>query len=112
MVLSKVGLSGASGMVGGAIIREVLARGMTGRLSSRKTPEVNHPSLHWSPWDLIEWKTPNGIDNIFSGVDDDRCLGYIQLFFSGKGGWCRLGKYYGVFVHIFFRIIFPSSDFM
>ena len=69
MVLSKVGLSGASGMVGGAIIREVLVRGMTGRLSSRKTPEVNHPSLHWSPWDLIEWKTPNGIDNIFSGVD-------------------------------------------
>ncbi|MBH15658.1 MAG: hypothetical protein CME30_00040 [Gemmatimonadetes bacterium] len=69
MVLKRIALSGASGMVGRAIIQEMIARGVTGSLSSRKPVAFDHPSFSWSHWDLLEWKDPEELGDIFGDVD-------------------------------------------
>ena len=69
MVLNRVGLSGATGMLGRAIAREMIGRGITGSLSSRTTIDSNHSSFSWSHWDLTEWKNPEELGDVFGKID-------------------------------------------
>ena len=68
MVLNRVGLSGATGMLGRAIAREMIGRGITGSLSSRTTIDSNHSSFSWSHWDLTEWKNPEELGDVFGKI--------------------------------------------
>ncbi len=68
MVLKRVALTGASGMVGRHVLKELNQRKIKVSASSRTYPR-NLPSLStWKQWDLSEWKSPGQLDDIFGDV--------------------------------------------
>ena len=69
MVLSKVGLTGASGMVGRHVAALLADDGISVRATSRRRPASLPANADWQPWDLCDWASPGSLDDIFGGVD-------------------------------------------
>ena len=68
MVLRKVALTGASGMVGRHVIKILARRGIVCMASSRRKPVFLPPQSAWTAWDLSRWKMDQELDEIFPGV--------------------------------------------
>ena len=68
MVLNKIGLTGASGMLGYHLIDAILKKNIKGLLTSRRTPSRLRDNLSWRYWDLCQWKTPAELDKLFPEV--------------------------------------------
>jgi len=69
MVLKRLAVTGASGMVGWHLIEACSAKGISCQATSRRRPKTLPPQSSWSPWDLQEWKTNEEFDQLFPGVD-------------------------------------------
>ncbi len=68
MVLNKVALTGASGMVGRHVIEVFTERNITCAATSRTRPLFLPDRSSWSAWDISEWKTTRELDAIFPDV--------------------------------------------
>ena len=68
MVLARVGLTGASGMLGGHLLSEFSQRGISVVATSRSTPATLPTGSAWSPWDLQEEIGASALDGIFPDV--------------------------------------------
>jgi UDP-glucose 4-epimerase len=69
MVLTKVGVTGASGMVGRHVLASLARDGIVAVASSRTPPQAPPPGTSWNAWDLAQWKTPEELDRIFPEID-------------------------------------------
>ena len=69
MVLNKVVLTGASGMVGRHVLAALKASGISVIASSRTRPFNLSVGAEWTPWDLCEWKHASKLDSMFRGAD-------------------------------------------
>lgn len=67
MVLKKVAITGASGMVGTYLIEEAIRRGIDLVCISRRAPLTSQKN--WIQLDLADIPVPAKLDEIFSGVD-------------------------------------------
>lgn len=65
MVLKKIALTGASGMVGRHLLSVLEERGMECVCSSRQRPHRLPAQFSWSSWNLEEWKDLKQLDDIF-----------------------------------------------
>ena len=63
MVLKRIGLTGASGMLGAHLLSRLAQDGVATLATSRRRP-VNLPAgAIWTSWDLREWRTPAELDD-------------------------------------------------
>lgn len=69
MVLTRVGVTGASGMVGRHVLSFLASQGVSQCTTSRKRPEKLPEKTAWSSWDLTEWKDDAFFDLVFPKVD-------------------------------------------
>lgn len=69
MVLKKIGITGASGMVGRHLLAALFTRGVACAATSRQRPAVLPPETSWAPWDLEVWKSPKELDQLFPEVE-------------------------------------------
>ena len=69
MVLKKVGITGASGMVGRHLLAALFSRGVACAATSRQRPAVLPPETSWASWDLEVWKSPKELDRLFPEVE-------------------------------------------
>ena len=69
MVLKRVALTGASGMVGRHTIANLSDRLIDIVATSRSAPPFIPKGLIWREWDLREWKSPDELNDIFGPVD-------------------------------------------
>lgn len=68
MVLSKVAITGGSGMVGRHIISSLLEKGIDCIATSRTKPVNKGSIVPWEAWDLREWKSVDELNALFSGA--------------------------------------------
>ena len=68
MVLKKIGLTGASGMVGRHLINLMLKGNISGQLTSRRVPDQPIEPFSWQHWDLCQWKVPQELDQLFPDI--------------------------------------------
>ncbi|GAB6052564.1 hypothetical protein JCM17960_13840 [Magnetospira thiophila] len=68
MVLNRVALTGASGMVGRHVLAELSGRGISVAATSRSRPEWLPVDAAWTSWDLAEWRSPEALDAMFGPV--------------------------------------------
>lgn len=69
MVLSCVGLTGASGMLGAHLLARFARDGVRMRVTSRQRPSLPHTGETWLSWDLKAWRTPAELDRLFPDVE-------------------------------------------
>lgn len=69
MVLKKILVTGASGMVGRHLVEVFLENGFTVVGSSRRLPDHVPESVEWVSHDLTDWKTTAEFDDLFGDVD-------------------------------------------
>ena len=69
MVLNRVAVTGASGMVGRHLLPLLAARGIAAAATSRSRPQRVTEDSAWASWDLTEWRTPAELDVLFGPVD-------------------------------------------
>lgn len=69
MVLKRVALTGASGMVGRHVIAELSRRGISCAATSRNRPQYLPENSTWQRWDLQDWKELQEFDMIFGTPD-------------------------------------------
>jgi nucleoside-diphosphate-sugar epimerase len=67
MVLNRVALTGASGMVGGHLMS--LLKGKTEVVASSRRPVEESEGVTWFPWNLEEWKSVEELNRAFGPVD-------------------------------------------
>ncbi len=81
MVLKKIALTGASGMVGRHVIDVLNEKGITCSASSLKPqPKSLLSASSWNEWDLTKWKTPDQLNNLFGEIDALLHVGAIVPF--------------------------------
>lgn len=68
MVLDRVALTGASGMVGQHVLSLLYARGISCIACSRNRPTELFPSATWESWDLLDCKSLDEMDAFFKGA--------------------------------------------
>jgi len=68
MVLKKVALTGASGMVGRSMMELLNKNNIHSVAATRSKPEVIAPRASWVKLDLAEWKSSEQLDQSFLGV--------------------------------------------
>lgn len=69
MVLNRVALTGASGMLGRHVLAALHAQSVAVTMASRSPVRKLRPNDRWSPWDLTEWRSPAHIDELFLGAE-------------------------------------------
>lgn len=69
MVLTRIGFTGASGMVGRHLIEILEEKQIYITASSLERPYNLPDNSLWTKWDLAQWKTLNEIDEIFPDID-------------------------------------------
>ena len=62
----RIGVSGASGMVGRHVLALLARHGIACAATSRTAPSM---ACAWQPSDLREWTTPDQLDQVFPDVD-------------------------------------------
>ncbi|MEN6348186.1 MAG: NAD(P)-dependent oxidoreductase [Syntrophomonas sp.] len=69
MVLARIGLTGASGMLGIHLVKLLLEKKID--IAASSIPGLNNlsPYLQCTAWDLSQWKRPEEINTIFPDVD-------------------------------------------
>lgn len=65
MVLKKIALTGASGMVGRHVISILIKMGISCIATSRHRPEILPKDSLWCYWDLREWKNVDQLSELF-----------------------------------------------
>lgn len=69
MVLKRIGLTGASGMVG-RHLRALCERRGIDYVATSRTSILGIPAqCHWYPWNLATWKSAQELDQLFGTVD-------------------------------------------
>lgn len=68
MVLSRVALTGVSGMVGQHLMTSLQNKGITCVAASRNKPTNEKNFISWRPWDLQEWKSVEELNAMFMDV--------------------------------------------
>lgn len=68
MVLRRVALTGASGMLGRHLLAVLQSKNVQVHATSRTRPPLCE-GLSWSPWDLEDWRSPEELDCLFGQVD-------------------------------------------
>lgn len=66
MVLGRIGLTGASGMVGRHLLALMARKGIACRATSRTPPTQ---AVDWVGADMADWRSPADLDAVFTGVD-------------------------------------------
>jgi nucleoside-diphosphate-sugar epimerase len=69
MVLRKIALTGASGMVGYHILELLISKGISCVATSRRQPILIQEGVSWFAWDLKEDKGIEELDLLFTNVD-------------------------------------------
>jgi nucleoside-diphosphate-sugar epimerase len=69
MVLNRIALTGASGMIGRYVLAEMERRGIRVAASSRTRPSKLSRACTWKCWDLSIWKDPRSLQKLFGKVD-------------------------------------------
>lgn len=69
MVLNRIGLTGASGMLGAHLLARLAQDGVATLATSRRRPVHLPAGAIWTSWDLREWRTPAELDRLFPGVE-------------------------------------------
>lgn len=69
MVLKKVGLTGASGMVGRHVLELLSSKGIGCPATSRSRPTILKSGVEFISSDLSQWRDPKDLDSIFHGID-------------------------------------------
>ena len=69
MVLRRVALTGASGMLGRYVLAALASRQISAVAVSRSRPKVLEPNAKWQAWDLTHARTEDELDGMFPGVD-------------------------------------------
>jgi len=69
LVLRRVALTGASGMLGRYVLAALASRQISAVAVSRSRPKVLEPNAKWQAWDLTHARTEDELDGMFSGVD-------------------------------------------
>ena len=69
MVLRRVALTGASGMLGRYVLVALASRGISAVAASRTRPKVLEPNAKWQAWDLTHARTEGELEGMFPGVD-------------------------------------------
>lgn len=69
MVLKKIALTGASGMVGRHTLDLLASKGISCVATSLNRPIKVRENLSWFPWDLRENREIEELDRLFDGVD-------------------------------------------
>jgi UDP-glucose 4-epimerase len=77
MVLRKIALTGASGMVGYHILELLASRGISCIATSRSRSIPMQEGVSWFPWDLRENRDMEELDLLFTDVDGVLHLGAI-----------------------------------
>lgn len=77
MVLKKVAVTGASGMVGRHLLAVLSSRGISCATTSRIRPAALPRDASWTSWDLADWKSPEELDQLFPNVEAVFHLGAI-----------------------------------
>lgn len=68
MVLKKVGVTGASGMIGRHVLAELQRRGISYVATSRRKPFTVSPNASWFKWDITHWKSLEELDMLFPDI--------------------------------------------
>lgn len=68
MVLKKVAVTGASGMVGRHLLSLLSQRDIAALATSRTRPRFLPQNSTWAFWDLSEWKSNDELDRLFPNV--------------------------------------------
>jgi len=68
MVLERIGLTGASGMVGRHLLAQLAEKGVSCAATSRRRPSGGAVA-DWRPSDMADWRWPEDLDPLFDGVD-------------------------------------------
>lgn len=68
MVLKRLGLTGASGMLGRHVVSLLFDIGVETVATSLDYPGALPLGSSWQPWDLEQWKSPQELDHIFPEV--------------------------------------------
>jgi len=69
MVLKNIALTGSSGMLGRHFIEIMVEKKISAQLTSRTSPKLLPNNVAWKFWDLVDWKTPDELDELFDNVD-------------------------------------------
>ena len=69
MVLKKIALTGASGMIGSQVISTSIERGISCVATSRTRPKRMPNESLWLHWDLRDWKSIDELNKLFSGSE-------------------------------------------
>ena len=69
MVLKKIAVTGASGLVGRHLLAALSRRGIACACACRTRPSALPTDATWAPWDLEDWKRSVELDRLFPGVD-------------------------------------------
>ena len=94
MVLRRVALTGASGMLGRYVLAALASRQISAVAVSRSRPKVLEPNAKWQAWDLNHARTEDELDGMFSGVDallhvadeEDRRDALLRIANDGRRG--------------------------
>lgn len=68
MVLTRVGVTGASGMVGRHVLSLLASKGIFQCTTSRSRPKELPEKATWAAWDLAEWQDDAFFDLVFPGI--------------------------------------------
>jgi UDP-glucose 4-epimerase len=68
LVLKRVALTGASGMLGRYVLAALASRGIAAAAVSRSRPKVLEPNAKWQAWDFTYAKTEGELEEMFPGV--------------------------------------------
>ena len=103
MVLSTIGLTGASGMVGRQLLALAATRAVRCRASSRSRPANLRASDTWTSWDLAAPTSVAELDATFGGVDalvhagaivaPNRENGLLELLAANVGACLTVGEW-------------------
>lgn len=69
MVLTRVGVTGASGMVGRHVLSLLASKGVFQYTASRNRPKELPEEAAWASWDLTEWQDDAFFDLVFPEVE-------------------------------------------
>jgi nucleoside-diphosphate-sugar epimerase len=68
-MIRKIAVTGASGMVGGHLIRYAASQGVHSVVTSRHRPRSLSPLAEWHSWDLRKWLELDALDALFGNVE-------------------------------------------
>lgn len=67
--LEKVGITGASGMVGRHVVKHAANLGIKCVTTSRNRPHSLPAHAEWQSWDLCKWLDMDALDSLFGDID-------------------------------------------